>query len=396
MSWFVLVESNTTGSGRLFCARARDVGLRPVVLARDPTRYPYIQADRLDSRLVDTTDPAAVISACARLGGEVAGVTSSSEYFIATAAQVARSLGRPHPDPMAIRACRDKRTQRSWLRAAGVPGPRYVTVAHRAAAVAAGHWLGYPVVVKPVAGSGSIATRRCDDPASVDAAARTALAAGFGRRVLVEAYLSGVEYSVETFDDRVVGVTRKHLGPEPYFVEIGHDFPAPDPTAELEQAALAALRALRLGWGPAHVELRATATGPRLVEVNPRLAGGMIPRMVQAATGVDLIAATVARVAGLAPSVERVHERAAAIRFLVAESAGRLVEVQGLAEAQRMPGVVEVGLTREPPRDLVLRHSFEDRLGYVVAAGADSDAAASAAGAALLALKARIVPGGPA
>ncbi|HEY8472074.1 MAG TPA: ATP-grasp domain-containing protein [Natronosporangium sp.] len=394
MSWFVLVESNTTGSGRLFCARAREFGFRPVVLTRDPARYPYLATDNVDSQRVDTADPAAVLAACQRLGGEVAGVTSSSEYFIGTAARVARSLRLPHPDPVAIEACRDKPTQRSRLRAAGVPGPRSIPVRQPAAAAATARWLGYPVVVKPAAGSGSIATRRCDDDASVEAAAATALAAGLGRRVLVEEYLAGPEYSVETFDDRVVGVTAKLLGPEPYFVEIGHDFPAAGPTAALAETALAALRALGLGWGPAHVELRATAAGPRVVEVNPRLAGGMIPRAVQAATGIDLIAATVARVAGGEPAIEPVHQRASAIRFLVAEIAGRLVEVRGLAEARQVPGVLEVALTREPPREITLRHSFEDRLGYVIATGPDPAAAGQAATAGLLALKARIVPGG--
>jgi biotin carboxylase len=128
------------------------------------------------------------------------------------------------------------------------------------------------------------------------------------------------------------------------------------------------------------------------VEVNPRLAGGMIPRMVQAATGVDLIAATVARAAGRPPSLAPVHHWAAAIRFLVAETGGRLVEIRGLDEARRVPGVVEAGLTRQPGAELVLRQSFEDRLGYVVAAGTDGGAAAAAAEAGLLALKARIVP----
>jgi len=83
--WLALVESNTTGSGRLFCAAAGRLGLRPVLLARDPGRYPYVAADRIDSRVVDTGDPAAVRAACASLGGTVAGVTSSSEYYVAIA-----------------------------------------------------------------------------------------------------------------------------------------------------------------------------------------------------------------------------------------------------------------------------------------------------------------------
>lgn len=401
--WLVLVESNTTGSGRLFCVRARELGLRPVVLARDPDRYPYLAADRIDTLRLDTTDPAAVRAACAGLDGPVVGVTSSSEYAIATASEVARALGLPHPDPDAVRACRDKAAQRARLQAAGVPGAGYAAAGTPQEAAAAAVRIGYPVVVKPVAGSGSVATRRCAGPAEVMAAARAVLDAAPGElglppqdAVLVEEYLTGDEYSVETFDRQVVGVTRKHLGPEPYFVETGHDFPAPLPEparAALGDAALAALAGLGLLRGPAHVELRRTTTGPRIVEVNPRLAGGMIPRMVQEATGIDLIGQTVAAVAGRAGPLAPTRDRAAAIRFLVADAPGRLVEVAGLAEARRVPGVVLVGLTRQPGDELVLRHSFQDRLGYVIATGADGAAAAGAAEAGLLALKAQVVPG---
>jgi biotin carboxylase len=403
MSWLALVESNTTGSGRLFCARARELGLRPVMLARDPDRYPYLAQDRIETLRVDTTDPAAVRAACAGLAGPLAGVTSSSEYFIATASEVAGWMGLPHPDPEAVRACRDKAAQRARLAAAGVPGAVSASAGTPAEAVAAAGRIGYPVVVKPIAGSGSVATRRCADAATVEAAARAVLAAGPGElglppqeAVVVEEYLAGPEYSVETFDLRVIGVTRKHLGPEPYFLEIGHDFPArlPEPArAAITGTALAALRGLGLGWGPAHVELRHTTTGPRIVEVNPRLAGGMIPRMVQEATGIDLIGQTVARAAGHPGQPAATRNRAAAIRFLVAETPGRLVEIDGLAEARRVPGVVLVGLTRQPGQELVLRHSFQDRLGYVIAVGPEGAVAAGAAEAGLLALKARVVPG---
>jgi biotin carboxylase len=403
MSWLALVESNTTGSGRLFCRRARELGLRPAVLARDPDRYPYLVTDRIDIRQVDTTDPAAVQAACAGLGGPVAGVTSSSEYSIATASEVARALGLPHPDPAAIRACRDKAHQRARLRDAGVPGAEFAAARTVAEAVAAAGRIGFPVVVKPIAGSGSIATVWCPDPASVAAAAGAVLAAAPGAlalppqdAVVVEEYLPGPEFSVETFDEQVIGVTGKLLGPRPRFVEIGHDFPAPvDPAVRdaLARTAVAALRGLGLGWGPAHVELRLTPAGPRLVEVNPRLAGGMIPRIVQEATGVDLIRQTVARAAGRAGPLRPDRDRAAAIRFLVAETSGWLMEVCGVAAARELPGVVEVGLTSRPGRPVVLRGSFQDRLGYVIAAGDEVGAAARAASAGRLALTARIVPG---
>ncbi|UXX92169.1 ATP-grasp domain-containing protein [Streptomyces sp. AD2-2] len=43
------------------------------------------------------------------------------------------------------------------------------------------------------------------------------------------------------------------------------------------ETAEAAVRALGIVLGPAHVELRLGPEGPVLIEVNPRLAGGWIP-----------------------------------------------------------------------------------------------------------------------
>ncbi len=400
--WLVLVESNTTGTGRLFCAGARRLGLEPVLFTRDPGRYPYVALDGIEHRIVDTTEPATVHRAAGELPGRIAGVTSSSEYSIGTASEVARQLGLPHPDPAAVRACRDKHTQRVRLRDGGLPCPAFAVAHTVPEAVAAAARIGFPVVVKPIAGSGSIGVRRCGSPAEVAAAAGfvletdpVELALPPQGAAVVEEYLDGAEYSVETLDEHVVGVTRKHLGPEPYFVETGHDFPAPlDPAARtaIGAAAVGALRALGLGWGAAHVELRLSAAGPRIVEVNPRLAGGMIPRMVQESTGIDMIFFQVARAAGRARVPVPSHHRAAAIRFLVAEEAGRIVEISGMPEARRVPGVVEVGLTREVGQDLVVRHSFQDRLGYVIASGSDGGAAAHAADAGLRILQARIAP----
>jgi argininosuccinate lyase len=400
--WLVLVESNTTGSGRLFAAAARRLGLRPVMLARDPDRYPYVRADQIDSKLTDTADPAAVLAACTALPGPVAGVLSSSEYFIATAAEAASALGLPHPDPAAVRRCRDKRSQRQCLAAAGLPGPGFASADSPEAAVTAAARIGLPVVVKPVAGSGSIGVRRCGSLAQAAAAARYVLAADQAATglppqpaVLVERYLPGPEYSVELLGDQVVGVTRKHLGPEPFFVETGHDFPAPlaaAGAAAVSQCAAAALAALGLRHGAAHVELRLTPAGPVVVEVNPRLAGGMIPRMVQEATGIDMIFHLVAAAAGQDAAVRPARAAAASIRFLIAGECGQLAGITGVDEARQLPGVTEVGLTATAGQQVTVRHSFRDRLGYVIGAGHDTAAAAGAAESGLRALAAQIVP----
>jgi biotin carboxylase len=376
------------------------MGLRPVVLGVDPGRYSYVAGDGVDSVVVEAATVPAVLAACGGLGGRIAGVISSSEYHSGTAAAVARELGLPHADPEAIRACRDKWVQRTILHNAGVPGAAFAAARGAEEAAERANAIGYPVVVKPVAGSGSIGVRLCRTEGEVRAAAGFVLDTGPAElglpaqeRVVVEEYLDGPEFSVETLDGRPVAVVAKHLGAAPHFVEMGHDVPAETEQARaLGEVAGEALRALGLTWGAAHVELRLTPDGPRIVEVNPRLAGGMIPRMIEEATGVDLIAEVVARAAGRQAPRHPDRNVAASIRFLVAPTEGQLVSIDGVADARATPGVVDVGLTRRNGERLARTNSFRDRIGYVIAAAPDVERSSRVAEEALRQLKPRITP----
>ncbi|MFJ9041572.1 ATP-grasp domain-containing protein [Streptomyces sp. NPDC102406] len=379
--WMAFLESNTTGTGREFCAAARARGLRPVLLARDPGRYPYAAEDAVDVLALDTARPDAVLRALTALAGDggLAGVTSSSEYYVAAAAHAAAALGLPGPDGDAVAACRTKDVQRERHRAAGVPVPGFAVARDADAAVAAADSLGFPVVLKPVSGSGSVGVRLCRDAADTLAWARRLLDRDGHDRLLVEEAVAGPEFSVETFDGEVVTVVAKHVGPAPYFVETGHDVPAvtPESTAHaLGETALRALAALGLGWGAAHTELRWSAGGPVVIEVNPRLAGGMIPVAVRAALGVDLVDAAVARAAGLPAARPVPGTGHASVRFVRATREGRVAGVRGLTAAAASPGVLTARATTEPGRHVRITHSFQDRLACVVAEAPDPLAAA--------------------
>ena len=257
----VLVESNTSGSGRLFARTALRLGLTPVLLAADPALYGYAQQDRLHVMTVDTTNAEALCAVCRRLGAdfEIAGVTSSSEYYIESAAALARRLGLPAADPNAIRRCRDKGAQWRRLHEAGVPVPRSHCADNPTEAVAAAERLGWPVVVKPVSGSGSVGVRCCEDAAAVRAHSECLLEQRVNERgmavpgqVLVQALIPGEEFSVESFGMRVIGVTRKHGG-GPRFVAVGHDFPAcvePGTAAALGAIAVRTWRSWSWAGGP--------------------------------------------------------------------------------------------------------------------------------------------------
>ncbi|HEV2735569.1 MAG TPA: hypothetical protein VGV85_12065, partial [Longimicrobiaceae bacterium] len=108
----LFVESNTSGTGRIFVQTARAMGFRPVLVTARPEKYAYLSQERAPEVVVV---PRVEEEALHRLvhdrfagGGEVAGITSSSEYFIALAAALAARFGLPGPDAACVRAARDK------------------------------------------------------------------------------------------------------------------------------------------------------------------------------------------------------------------------------------------------------------------------------------------------
>ena len=391
---FAFIESNTTGSGRLFARAAVGLGLKPMMVSAMPERYPYVEEDHLEVLRADTSDLHQLIAAIReRMAGQkVAGVMSSSDYFVAAAATVAAALGLAGPSPEAMCAVRDKFVQRTRLEAAGVPVPqyRYATAASRAASAAEA--IGYPVVLKPCSGSGSYGVKLCVTGAEVEAHAKTLLAITANERgqplppgILVEELAVGPEYSIETFNTSVVGITAKHLGALPHFVEVGHDFPAELGKASydaLARTAVNALAALGLGWGPSHIEARITSSGPRIIEVNPRLAGGFIPELVRLALGIDLIALTVSAVAGKQPRIQKTANRHASIRFLLPPRPGKFMGISSGVAASQLPGGLQLSIYRKPGEQVRQHGDFRDRVGHVIAVGQTGSAARRAADAA--------------
>jgi biotin carboxylase len=115
------------------------------------------------------------------------------------------------------------------------------------------------------------------------------------------------------------------------------------------------------------------------MEINPRLAGGFIPRLVHLATGVDVIAATIALVTGACPDLRPMEQSHASIRFICPDADGRIVGVAGLDGARTLDGVAEVRLYPRRDDDYVVHHDFRDRIGHVIARGSSDREARDAA-----------------
>lgn len=376
----VFVESNTTGSGMIALTRCRAAGLAPVLLTGSPGRYAGLA--ETGARIVecDTND---VASLQAVIGGmDIAGVTTTSEFYLSTVAELAAGLGLPGNSPDAVAMCRDKTRTREALAAAAVAQPRYAILRPGDDAAAAVAAISLPCVVKPADDTGSHNVGLCRTEAEVidrldaiHAVTTNVRGQATVQAALVEEYLDGPEYSVETFSTggtpTLVGITAKRVSGPPEFVETGHLFPAPDAPDDMWDTVQQALKAVGYEWGPAHTEVRVDSAGvARIIEINARLAGGMIPELIREATGIDLLDRQLAAATGRPADLTPTRQRYAGITFLLAAGHGVFRGVAGVADARAVGQVTDVAVYWTPDTPVRPAASAYDRLGHVVASAA--------------------------
>lgn len=371
------------------------------LLAAEPTwQRPYLA----EWAVADLGNEVGVVEALSTLTGRGAGVLTWDETALEMTAAAAEKLSLRHMSRAGAAHCRDKHDTRRLLAEAGLNPVRHALVHTPDEAVRWASGVGFPVVVKPRALAGSIGVAFAQDADAVRAAFTLAENAEFatlptGHGVLVEEYLDGPEISVDSVvDDGVVTcvqVARKRLGFDPYFEEVGHlvapwtDEPWAD---EVRELVVAAHTALGVDLGVTHAEVRLTARGPRLVELNGRLGGDLIPYVGVLAGGTDLVVAAAELALGHRPRVSPELERCAEVRFVYPPHDSVVREVD-LGAAAAVPGIahttalVAPGATlRLPPRQVI------PRLAALVATGAGQAECAVALDAAEAAVVSTVDP----
>jgi biotin carboxylase len=293
---------------------------------------------------------------------------------VRVAAEVAARLGLAHPlAPDAAALTTDKRAQRAALAGSGIAQPAVIEVE--------APWNG-PVVVKPSVAQGQRGLRLVEQPGDLASALEHARAVSRDGEALIEEFVAGDEVTVNAFlydGFHPVAVTDRERA-SAFGVATAHLFPARSDTGAV-LAAEAACAALGVVRGPVYVQLVLAPDGPRVMEVAARLGGGHDAELCAAATGIDLaeLAVRAALSESIAPAdIVARDARGAIVRFLIGPP-GELVAVEGIDDALRVPGVLDVQSYRQPGEHLARLAVGADRAGFVLAEGPDRSAAEAAA-----------------
>ncbi|CRK58215.1 Argininosuccinate lyase [Alloactinosynnema sp. L-07] len=280
-------------------------------------------------------------------------VITAGEPGVELADQLSEALGLPTNGTHHSAARRNKFAQNETLRAAGLRATRQLLVTGEDELRAWHAGIGGRVVVKPIRSAGNDGVTFCATPEESVAAYQAILGSTniFAERndgVVAQEYLVGAEYAVNTVSSggrhrvtdiwryakmTVNGVVDRHAGV--FSVPVA-DVP------DLVGYAAAALDALGVGHGPAHLEIMRTPDGPCLVEAGIRLCGGGAAHYATLAGGESQLEWTVD--AYLAPErfaerYQRPHtvERHVVMAYLTSPVEGTLVGYPLLDQVRDLP-----------------------------------------------------------
>ena len=230
--------------------------------------------------------------AVARKYNVAAVVTAATDKPLVMMARVAKELGlRFYSEETAIWST-DKYQMKQRFIEGGIPCARGKVIK----SVDEAKDLDFPLILKPRDNSGSRGVILCRDMQSLQNAMDEALQYTRLDSVLVEEFIEGPEYSIESlhYDGKseVVQFTEKRTTPFPYNVELGHIQPAnlTDERKEEIRTIIAKIgEALHFENCPSHTELKINERGVYVIETSPRLGGDYITStLTPLSTGINI------------------------------------------------------------------------------------------------------------
>ncbi|MBL9077585.1 MAG: ATP-grasp domain-containing protein [Planctomycetes bacterium] len=329
-------------------------GVTLSVVTQEPAeRVPPQLRGRLHHWRIDNVEDARQIVAGARgierHHGRLDRIESYLEMLQVPVAEARDELQLPGIRADVARNFRDKNRMKDVLRQAGVPVARQALVRDAEDARRFAAEVGFPIVLKPLAGFGARNTQRATDDASL-AAALEALLPSADKPVQAEEFVRGEEHTFETVmvDGRPVWWSSVQYLPSPlqvlenawmqYCLLLPREQHPPH-VQSFQPVNAAALRALGLVDGISHMEwfLRADGT-PVVSEVGARPPGANIMPLLAAAHACDpwaLWAQLVVQKRWQIPA----RRFAAGCVFVRAMGGGPVIRsVQGLDEVRRQLG----------------------------------------------------------
>jgi biotin carboxylase len=265
------------------------------------------------------------------------------EPGVILAARLREELGVPGQDVAQATLFRDKDAMKQAVAAAGIRTPKHQRATSAAECQRAAEQIGFPVIVKPIAGAGSADTFQVNSRLELDAVLARA---GHVREVNVEEFIDAVEYTFDTicikgkiaywniclYRPRPLTARQEEwISPQTVVLR---DVDA-DHLAGGREMGRAVLKALGFQTGFTHMEWYRKANGETVFgEIAARPPGARTVDLMNYASDIDLYAGWAEAVVHRRFSTKLERRYNAAIIFKRAQGTGHIRHIEGLDRLQ--------------------------------------------------------------
>ena len=252
----------------------------------------------------------------------------ASDLASITVNYVSENLGLPCNSTVYTDIQTNKYSMRKALSDAGVPCPKFLVADENTNFKKELSDFSFPVIVKPTDRSGSRNIMKLESVDGIYDAVKAACSSSFEHKAIVEEYLSGDEYSMETISFKgkhtYLATTKKFTTGAPNFIETGHIQPSGLSEATLEKAKeqiFSALTALHIENSAGHSEFKVDENGNiHIIEIGARMGGDCIGSdLVCLSTGNDFVKMVIDVACGNEPDIKSPANNKAEIRFIFNE-----------------------------------------------------------------------------
>ena len=296
-----------------------------------------------------------------------------------TVACVAKALGLPGIKPESAFACNNKIEMHQRFSEADIPQAKYAVVDNLKQARDKANELGYPCVIKSVDNCGSRGLTVVNSDLQVNTAFFIAQEYSQDKRVLLEEFLEGNEYSVDTIIYKgklyPAGISdREFIQKDNYAIQTGSLTPSLLPG--ITQSGMywimkLAARALGVDKGAFKGDLIIHNGAIKVLEVTARLSGGFDSQYRKPYSfGVNLIKATMDIAMGKKLDFSDIIPQwfKYSKTFSLFPKPGIVKEIRGLKEAESIPGVMHIFFMVKEGDKIDYKHCA-DRVVHIVIMG---------------------------
>ena len=271
-----------------------------------------------------------------------------------TVAKAAKAAGLPGIDPKVAKKCNDKILMRKTFKSKHVEKMKFQSASNYTQALNAVKKVGFPCIIKPDDNSASRGITVVKSISAVKKAFDEAIVNCYHRReVIIEEFLPGVEYSVDTivWDGKVYpcGISdRTFLKSSKYRIQSGSLTPSLLPSCiqdEMYNLMQKAASALGVDKGAFKGDLILVKNKPRIIEITARTSGGFDSQYRKPYSfGIDMLKATIDIAVGKELDFCDIIPRWTkwSKTFSVFPKPGKIKKIIGIKEAKKISGVKDI------------------------------------------------------